>query len=87
MIDSVEPQDYAYETTGVAGEIFYIEQIDVSGHSDLHGPFALGVAHGSRFEANPTETESHLYLPSVQDSIAMSVMGPGLPGNSLFPGK
>ena len=67
VIDSVEPQDYAYEATGVTGEIFYIEQIDVSGHSDLHGPFALGVAHGSRFEPNPTETESHLYLPSVQN--------------------
>ena len=67
VIDSVEPQDYAYETTDVAGEIFTIEQIDVSGHSDLHGPFALGVAHGSRVDANPTEQGNQLYLPSVQN--------------------
>jgi hypothetical protein len=66
VIDSVESQDYAYETTDVAAEMFTIEQIDVSGDSELHGPFALGVAHGSRFGANPSEMDNQLYLPSVQ---------------------
>ena len=66
VIDSVEPQDYVYEATGVTGEIFYIELIDIAGSSELHGPFALGVPHGSRVEANPAEQGNQLYLPSVQ---------------------
>ena len=67
VIDSVEPQDYAYEATGAAGKIFTIELIDISSHSDLHGPFALGVAYGSRVDANPAEQGNQLYLPSVQN--------------------
>ena len=55
------------EATGVAGEIFTIELIDISGRSELHGPFALGVPHGSRVEANPAEQGNQLYLPSVQN--------------------
>ena len=46
VIDSVVPVGYSY-AANVAGDQFYIEMVDISGESELHGPFALGEEYGT----------------------------------------
>ena len=45
-LDSLAPLAYSYEAAGIAGEVFALRDVDVRGRQRLHGPFALGQAHG-----------------------------------------
>ena len=40
VIDSVEPVAYSY-SAAVAGDLFYIEMVDIQNRTDLYGPFAV----------------------------------------------
>lgn len=46
VVDSTTPQRYRYEAEGVRGESFLLEDLDVLGGSQIHGPFRLGAAAG-----------------------------------------
>ncbi len=48
VVDSIEPQDYAWEADGVEGASFVIEDVDIFGASRFHGPFELDRVHGRR---------------------------------------
>lgn len=45
-IDSTRPQQYTYQAAGIAGDTFYIEDVDVRGSVRRHGPFKLGETAG-----------------------------------------
>lgn len=47
-VDAVEPQTYAFEIDAaeIAGAELYLEDVDVTGQTRLHGPFRLGGTHG-----------------------------------------
>lgn len=45
-IDSTRPQAYSYAASGVSGDTFYVEDVDVRGDTRLHGPFKLGQPAG-----------------------------------------
>ncbi|MCB0044810.1 MAG: SBBP repeat-containing protein, partial [Caldilineaceae bacterium] len=63
VIDSLEPQRYAYDVVGVQGDFFFIELVNVNGGSRMFGPFALGVPFGA--EPAAEEEGYHIFLPSV----------------------
>jgi uncharacterized repeat protein (TIGR01451 family) len=46
-IDSIEPQRYEYESSGVPASEFVLEDVDIFGVSRFHGPFELGSAGGN----------------------------------------
>jgi fimbrial isopeptide formation D2 family protein len=50
-IDSLERQDYTF-AANVAGNTFYIEDVDIFGGTRRHGPFGLGEAYGAQVEAD-----------------------------------
>ena len=63
VIDSLEPQRYAYDAVGVQGDSFFIELVNVNGGSRMFGPFALSVPFGA---APAAEEGGHrIFLPSV----------------------
>ena len=47
VLDSVEPVQYAYDTGYVDASEFYIEDVDMFGRKQSHGPFSIGEAYGS----------------------------------------
>lgn len=57
VIDSLEKQDYQYSAV-VAGEVFYIEDIDIQGDARRHGPFETGLAYGAELEMERIDQES-----------------------------
>ena len=63
VIDSIEPQRYAYDAVGVQGDFFFIELVNVNGGGRMFGPFALGVPFGA--EPAAEEEGYHIFLPSV----------------------
>ncbi|MCB1057162.1 MAG: hypothetical protein KDD11_16800 [Acidobacteria bacterium] len=46
--DSTQPQSYRTRLTGFTGERFYLEDVDVTGQTRLHGPFEVGTTEGTR---------------------------------------
>lgn len=46
-IDSLEPKRYEAVISGVNGEIFLLEDVDVRGRSRFHGPFRAGRPYGA----------------------------------------
>lgn len=48
VINSILPQDYSFEAAGVTGTQFYLQEVDTTGDTRLHGPFALGTENGTR---------------------------------------
>ena len=54
-VDSLEPRDYIYEATGVGGDRFFVEDVDIRGRTRKHGPFALGQEYGVRAEVEPID--------------------------------
>ena len=70
VIDSVTPVSYSYRAT-MDAEQFYIELISISGKSELHGPFTLGVAYGSPSDApsgpDTGEMQKSLFLPTIRN--------------------
>ncbi len=54
VVNSAVPQEYSFRVAGVAGEIFYLEDVDTQGRTRLHGPFALGQTYGGRLWIEPT---------------------------------
>jgi hypothetical protein len=64
MVDSLEPVDYAYDAVDLTGMAFFIEDVNVLGETNLHGPFALGVAYGSRAGLGPVNVDDWVeYIP------------------------
>jgi uncharacterized repeat protein (TIGR01451 family) len=47
VIDSLEPQRYAFEAWGVEAEEFLLEDVDLLGVRRYHGPFRRGEARGA----------------------------------------
>ncbi len=66
VIDSVEPTGYRFSAQSAA-TIFYLEEIDISGVSERHGPFSLGEVYGVHTAIGPEgEAGSQsIYLPVV----------------------
>lgn len=54
VIDSLERRDYAFFAPA-DGDIFYIEDVSVTGETRRHGPFALGEEFGSLDESDPID--------------------------------
>jgi hypothetical protein len=48
VLDSIDPQLYNYEASGVEGDVFLIEDIDAQAISRFHGPFAVNKPYGSK---------------------------------------
>ncbi len=53
--DSVVPQHYSYSASGVAGTVFYIEDVDAFMNRTMHGPYALGETIGDVPVADPVD--------------------------------
>ncbi len=66
-VDSTERLDYTYTATGVEGSTFYIQDVDVLGQPQMHGPFALGQASGQRIAPDPIDWAS---IQAENDSLA-----------------
>ncbi len=47
VVDSLEPQVYEFEATGVRGDTFVLEDVDIQGTVRHHGPFYADTARGS----------------------------------------
>lgn len=54
VIDSLEPQDYTFRAKA-SGDVFYIEDVSVTGETVLHGPFKVGEAYGERVVVQKTD--------------------------------
>ena len=48
-VDSLARLDYFY-SAATSATVFYLDEIDIRGHADRHGPFALGEEYGGREE-------------------------------------
>ena len=48
VVDSLDSQEYSFEASALQGDAFYIEDVSILGQSRLHGPFAVGKAHGQK---------------------------------------
>lgn len=46
--DSTQPQSYRARLSGLSGERFFLEDVDVTGQTRLHGPFEVGSTQGAR---------------------------------------
>ena len=53
VVDSIEPQIYGFDMAGPAGDLFYLEDVDIVGRRLRHGPFKLGEAYGAWVEVDP----------------------------------
>ena len=65
-IDSITPIDYSYNATTEA-TLFYLEEIDINGAKERHGPFVLGKEFGVyvQMDAGDESSLNHrLYLPT-----------------------
>ena len=49
--DSLEQQDYSFRAE-TSGTIFYLEEVDLQGDADRHGPYALAEIYGARGDEN-----------------------------------
>ena len=49
--DSLEQQDYSFRAE-TGGTIFYLEEVDLQGDADRHGPYALAETYGARGDEN-----------------------------------
>jgi uncharacterized repeat protein (TIGR01451 family) len=47
VLDSVEPQTYGYETAGIAGGPFFLDEVSVRTETRRYGPFSLGESYGT----------------------------------------
>ncbi|MDY7092501.1 MAG: C25 family cysteine peptidase [Acidobacteriota bacterium] len=46
--DSTQPQEYRWRLDDFSGDRFFLEDVDASGKSRVHGPFEVGKVHGAR---------------------------------------
>ena len=60
VIDSVEPLDYSF-TAVTDATSFLLQEVEITGVTNNHGPFALGVEVGSRID----DDEHQIWLPFV----------------------
>jgi hypothetical protein len=51
-IDSAEPRDYSFSASGVVGDVFFIEDVNIYNQSSMHGPFNTGEVFGARTAAD-----------------------------------
>jgi hypothetical protein len=66
-IDSVEPLDYAFTATTTATS-FLLQEVEITGAQNNHGPFEIGVEYGSYTDSNPIDLEDDgwtIFLPFV----------------------
>lgn len=54
-MSSLQATDYSFNADAGAGDIFYIEDIDVSGKTKRQGPFALGQTYGRKADEIPID--------------------------------
>ncbi len=57
MSDSLKQRDYSY-SLNVAGDTFYIEDVDILGEGRMHGPYEAGQEYGNLVEETPTDHAS-----------------------------
>ena len=53
-IDSLDRLDYSYQVS-VNGNVFYVEDVSVTGETRRHGPFGLAQVYGSRIQADKVD--------------------------------
>ncbi len=63
--DSLERLDYTFETNA-AGNVFYIEDVSVTGETRRHGPFQIGEEYGERVEEKRIVWDSIPRQPDLQ---------------------
>ena len=64
-IDSVTPVDYAYSAATDAA-VFYLEEVNIEGARERHGPFNLGQTYGTmaeQIDPGGVEMQKRIYLP------------------------
>ncbi len=58
VIDSVAPQLYEYDATGVGNDNFRIVDVDIKGRKRTHGPYHSGEVFGSQVRPEPIDWEA-----------------------------
>jgi hypothetical protein len=65
VIDLIEPTDYEYRVVTNADR-FLLEEIDLMGVSELHGPFNVGERYGQLAYLGAGSASQQVYLPYIQ---------------------
>ena len=96
VVDSQVPQDYAYLAEAVKGDVFFIEDVDIFGGTELHGPFSVGQAYGERPQPEPIdwaairaehEGKAAVRLESVAPRASLEVQTEALPSVGAESGR
>ena len=64
VIDSAAPVRYTYAAQ-VAGDVYFIEMVNVDGSSERYGPYELGIGYGKPSVVDPTAVVNPVYLPII----------------------
>ncbi len=64
VIDSLEPTDYSFTATTDA-TVFYLQELEIDGGMNEHGPFSLGEAYGIRAQDDVDADAMELFLPLI----------------------
>jgi hypothetical protein len=56
--DSLEPVDYEYVAPNLSGNTFYIQDVDILGDVEWHGPFTIGRPYGARPLLDPIDWDA-----------------------------
>ena len=59
--DGIKANTYQYMAQDVTGDTFYVEDVDLYGRTQLHGPFTLGQQHGQAIIEDPIDWGSILF--------------------------
>ena len=76
-VDSLERLDYSYRAATNA-TVFFLDEIDVQGRADRHGPFFLGEAYGSREEDSKVDWSAIGKERNQADAARQAALRPGL---------
>lgn len=85
VVNAATPQQYSTVIEGITGDAFYIEDVDLQGHTHLNGPYRLGEAYGVGITPQPIDwaaiATEHAALESERQSVrladARTVFSPG----------
>ena len=83
-VDSLEQQDYSFQAVTTA-DTFYIEDVNLQGETDRHGPYALAETYGARVDENRIDWTAIRDENSLAQESRQSTLKPDLsaaPGNS-----
>lgn len=76
VVNAATPQQYSTVIESVTGDTFYIEDVDLRGHTHLNGPYKLGEAYGAAVTPQPIEWSAiaaeHTMLAAGRESARVS---------------